>query len=100
MPDVPEKIQNNIDHERFIDQQERWTSETSQENFREAIHVTRALSRLVQESKLDPQPTNKFNENISHRPSSNSTIRVHVRSPVGQTKRKKPSRAAVVPEDT
>jgi len=33
VPDVPKKIQNKVDHERFIDQRERWTSRTNEKKF-------------------------------------------------------------------
>src|SRR5690348_5638753 len=45
--DVPEKIQNKIDHEHFIDQRERWASRTNKENFQDAIIASEAVSKMI-----------------------------------------------------
>ena len=48
VPDVPQTIQNKIDHERFIDQRERWTSKQSEDHFKDAAIVSEALSKIIQ----------------------------------------------------
>ncbi len=48
VPDVPKTIQNKIDHERYIDQRERWTSKTSENHFRDAVIASEVLSKIMQ----------------------------------------------------
>ncbi|CAF1193623.1 unnamed protein product [Rotaria sordida] len=50
VPDVPKKIQNNIDHERYIDQRERWASKTTEAHFKDAITASEALSKIIRPS--------------------------------------------------
>ena len=45
--DVPTIIQNKIDHERFIDQRERWSSKTTMAHFKDAVIASQALSKLL-----------------------------------------------------
>jgi hypothetical protein len=50
VPDVPKTIQNKIDHERYIDQQERWASKTTENHFKDAVIASEALSRMFKSS--------------------------------------------------
>ncbi len=50
VPDVPKTIQNKIDHERFIDQRERWTSKQSEDHFKDAVIASEALFKMMQRS--------------------------------------------------
>jgi len=50
VPDVPKTIQNKIDHERYIDQRERWASKTNEDHFKNAIIASEALSKLMNRS--------------------------------------------------
>jgi hypothetical protein len=50
VPDVPKTIQNKIDHERFIDQRERWTSKQSEDHFKDAVIASEALFKIMQRS--------------------------------------------------
>lgn len=47
VPDVPRKIQDKIDHERYIDQRERWSSKRSDDTFKDAVIATEAVSQLL-----------------------------------------------------
>jgi hypothetical protein len=47
VPDVPQKIQNNIDHERYIDQRERWASKTTADCLKTAVISSEAISKMI-----------------------------------------------------
>jgi len=47
VPDVPKTIQNKIDHERYIDQRERWASKTTEDHFKDAVIASEALSKMI-----------------------------------------------------
>lgn len=47
VPDVPQKIQNNIDHERYIDQRERWASKTTADCLKTAVISSEAISKMM-----------------------------------------------------
>lgn len=47
VPDVPKKIQNKIDHERYIDQRERWKSKSNEDHLKTAVISTEAIARLM-----------------------------------------------------
>ncbi|CAF1466810.1 unnamed protein product, partial [Adineta steineri] len=57
VPDVPKTIQNKIDHERYIDQRERWTHETTDEKFKQAAVTSEAISRMFRISTNLPNST-------------------------------------------
>lgn len=87
VPDVPKKIQNKIDHERFIDQRERWTSRTNEKNFKDAIIASEAISKLI---RLPNEQTK-------------SPIKHNIKSPI-KPNRKSPNRKGLIririsPED-
>ena len=43
VPDVPQKIQDKIKHERYIDQRERWGAQTAESKFKGAVIATEAI---------------------------------------------------------
>jgi hypothetical protein len=47
VPDVPKTIQNKIDHERYIDQRERWASKTTENHFKDAAIASEALVKIM-----------------------------------------------------
>ncbi|CAF4830476.1 unnamed protein product [Rotaria sp. Silwood1] len=47
VPDIPKKIQNKIDHERYIDQRERWASKQTEDHFKDAIISSEILSKII-----------------------------------------------------
>jgi hypothetical protein len=47
VPDVPKTIQNKIDHERYIDQRERWASKTTVDHFKDAAIASEALTKIM-----------------------------------------------------
>ncbi|CAF3746759.1 unnamed protein product [Adineta steineri] len=58
VPDVPKTIQNKIDHERYIDQRERWTThETTDEKFKQAAVASEAISKMRRPSNNLPNST-------------------------------------------
>jgi hypothetical protein len=59
VPDVPKKIQNKIDHERYIDQRERWISKTNEDNFKDAVIVSEAISKMVKLPNVHTQSPDK-----------------------------------------
>ena len=46
VPNVPRSVQEKIDHERYIDQQERWTSKSEPINVEDASLVVGAVLRM------------------------------------------------------
>jgi len=95
VPDVPKKIQNKIDHERFIDQRERWTSRTNEKNFKDAIIASEAISKLIR------LPNEKTKSPI--KPGIKSPIKPDNKSPI-KPNRKSPNRKGLIrirvsPED-
>ncbi|CAF2393453.1 unnamed protein product [Rotaria sp. Silwood2] len=50
VPDVPKKIQNKIDHERYIDQHERWASKQTEDHFKDAIISSEAVTKMITSS--------------------------------------------------
>ncbi len=61
VPDVPKKIQDKINHERYIDQRERWASQTNEEKFNHAVTASAAISKMVQ--RPDENTIYSVNEN-------------------------------------
>ncbi len=53
VPDVPKSIQNKIDHERYIDQRERWASKTVVDHFKDAIIASEALAKIIKRSNVN-----------------------------------------------
>jgi cytochrome c oxidase assembly factor CtaG len=51
VPDVPKTIQNKIDHERYIDQRERWASKESEDHFKDAVIASEAISKLIKRQR-------------------------------------------------
>ena len=47
VPDVPKNIKNKIDHERYIDQRERWASKTPDEQLTTAAATITAISKFT-----------------------------------------------------
>lgn len=47
VPDVPKYIQNKIDHERYIDQRERWSSKFTEDNLKEAMVALEASTKMM-----------------------------------------------------
>jgi hypothetical protein len=47
IPDVPEKIQDQIDHQRFIDQRERWARLATDHDLNIAVTTTQAMSKFA-----------------------------------------------------
>lgn len=48
VPDVPRKIQDKINHERYIDQRERWSTRTTEHNFKDAMIASEAIAKMNQ----------------------------------------------------
>lgn len=48
VPDVPRFIQNKIDHERYIDQRERWASKATEDHLRDAACLTKSVTHMLQ----------------------------------------------------
>ena len=46
VPDVPRSIKNKIDHERYIDQRERWASKTPDEQLPATLAAVAAISKF------------------------------------------------------
>lgn len=46
VPDVPQEIQDKIDHERYIDQSERWGGITEEKKFKHAAIVSEAVAKM------------------------------------------------------
>ena len=53
VPDVPRTIQDKIDHERYIDQRERWSSKRSEDTFKDAVIATEAVSKILKRANLN-----------------------------------------------
>lgn len=49
--DVPRVIQNKIDHERYIDQRERWGSKTTEDHLKTVAISSEAISRMIERMK-------------------------------------------------
>lgn len=47
VPDVPKTIQDKIDHERFIDQLERWASKKTENHFKDTAVSSESLSKII-----------------------------------------------------
>lgn len=47
VPDVPREIRNKIDHERYIDQRERWASKTTEDHLKSVVISSEALARIM-----------------------------------------------------
>lgn len=62
MADVPQSIQDKIDHERFIDQRERWASKTTADNFKDAVVASDALLKILTRRNVNQQTTSQENE--------------------------------------
>src|ERR1700722_19082509 len=63
VPDVPKTIQNKIDHERYIDQRERWASKTTEDHFKHAVIASEALSKIL--TRQNGNINVSINENIA-----------------------------------
>jgi hypothetical protein len=87
VPDVPQKIQDKIDHERYIDQCERWAKPPIEHEFQVALTAADAVakfSNLPNEHRKSPVKTN-----------GKSPVRMNGKSPTGQHNR----RSRISPED-
>jgi hypothetical protein len=47
VPDIPKTIQNKIDHERYIDQRERWASKATEDHIKDAVVISEALTKMM-----------------------------------------------------
>ncbi len=47
VPDVPKSIKNQIDHERYIDQRERWASKLTEDHLQDAAIASEALTKIL-----------------------------------------------------
>jgi hypothetical protein len=47
VPDVPKSIKNQIDHERYIDQRERWASKLTEDHLQDATIASEALTKIL-----------------------------------------------------
>jgi hypothetical protein len=47
VPDIPKTIQNKIDHERYIDQRERWGSKATEDHIKDAVAISEALTKMM-----------------------------------------------------
>ncbi len=85
VPDVPRKIQNKIDHERYIDQHERWASETNKDHFKDVAIATDAMMRMFNAPNRNTQsPTIKTDH-------KSPTIKTNGKSPTIKTNGKSPT---------
>lgn len=59
VPDVPQGIRDKIDHERYIDQSERWGAQTEEKKFKHAAIVSEAVAKIENRGKkpMTPSPT-------------------------------------------
>ena len=70
VPDVPKFIQNKIDHERYIDQRERWASKVTEDHLREAAVAAEAVNRLLKLPNASAGTLTNWMANDSIRPRS------------------------------
>ena len=74
VPDVPKYIQNKIDHERYIDQRERWSSKFTEDNLKEAMVALEASTKMMQLPRQNlTSSNNETNENTT-RPRSREKV--------------------------
>ena len=69
VPDVPQKIQDKIDHERYIDQCERWAKQPIEQEFQVALTAADAVakfSNLPNEHKKSPVKMNGISPTRQH----------------------------------
>jgi hypothetical protein len=83
VPDVPKTIQDKIDHERYIDQCERWANRTSEQQLSNVVTVSEAVVKM----------TKGRNE------SAKSITTTDDQSPAEQPNRKRSSRLRVLSEE-
>lgn len=63
VPDVPKEVQDKIDHERYIDQRERWASRGNEDKFQGAAIASRAAAKMNQMKKKSAvSPTRSMKE--------------------------------------
>ncbi len=98
VPDVPKHIQNKIDHERFIDQRERWASQTNKDNFESAIPASKALAKLAGMPNGNTTSPNRSNTISSSRSNSKSPNITNTKSPTRQPNRRGHIRIKISPE--
>ncbi|CAF3918215.1 unnamed protein product [Rotaria magnacalcarata] len=67
VPDVPQTIQNKINHERYIDQCERWASKTTEKNFKHAVIASEAIFKMVNPSSGKRKDPINEDENSTER---------------------------------
>jgi hypothetical protein len=84
VPDVPKKIRDKIEHERYIDQRERWANRTPQEQFNSVITASEAIVKLRRSR----------NESTVSSPTANGYA-----SPGKQRRRHRSSRLKISPEE-
>ena len=74
VPDVPKKIQNKIDHERYIDQRERWASKSTENQLKDAVVASEALARMLKFPNRKVIDSNDLTDANSIRPRSREKI--------------------------
>ena len=66
VPDVPKKIQNKIDHERYIDQRERWISKSNDDPLRATVISSEAIARMMRNG-TNPDERDANSADVRHR---------------------------------
>ncbi|CAF0770722.1 unnamed protein product [Adineta steineri] len=76
VPDVPKSIQNKINHERYIDQRERWASKSSENHLKHAVEESDKLrGEFKIPNAIAEILVNETDTNLNHRPRSKGKIR-------------------------
>ncbi|CAF0770703.1 unnamed protein product [Adineta steineri] len=76
VPDVPKSIQNKINHERYIDQRERWASKLSEDHLKHAVEISDGLrGEFKIPNAIAEILVNETDTNLNHRPRSKGKIR-------------------------
>ena len=65
--DVPKVIQDKIDHERYIDQRERWSSKKSDDLFKDAVIASDAVSKILKRANANARTSIDENHTTSNR---------------------------------
>ena len=67
VPDVPRTIQNKIDHERYIDQRERWASKTTADHLKTAVISSEAISKMIKRVNGNHSTATKTRDSVADR---------------------------------
>ncbi|CAF1156581.1 unnamed protein product [Adineta ricciae] len=74
VPDVPKYIQNKIDHERYIDQRERWSSKFTEDNLKEAMVALEASTKMMKLPRRNSTSSNNETNENTTRPRSREKV--------------------------